>query len=1273
MKIRTQTQRGSAMITVIMLCAVMALLAGSMLRYSVSERRGNERNRLTLRAKNQAENVAVYAAEQLSTKLYRIGSAPKMKFLWAGSGSKRVYPPPDSVLNSLYTSASNVEVRAGIESASPYELVTDATDPNFGLQVSKARVPIIAKATATHGALGSITSYVEQDMEIALTPLFQFGMFYNMDLELYPSVAFTMAGPVHSNKRIMAKPDGAQEIAITFLKRVTCAQGLYADATFKAFTRGADGVLSAPKTSPTDTTTTGDVYFYHTNGTKGPSLKNSSKKWRDHKFTTATETTTTISNFRAFTLDNANYNGNVRSSAHGVTALELPGIGTYQEADNPATLDVDERNNGRQIIEPPNPPKWDGTSWVATTDGADEKQSKIAYKAGLYLVVNPDHSATPRSATLPDESTVWVRPNSYRAFLNYLDASDNRVCTEIVLPGQPSYGYNAGTDGTLGTQDDLMYRNYFPNRFTEQSVGGNGTGNQLLRIGQGGYCSAANYQLSAAGVLGATSLTVDTGTGSIMAGEAVTIGNNRYLVAEDYPGGVGTLKIASPGLIAAAADNTAVTLIPYGSRNYPATGTNHTVFKATGSWAQGTTAFEIRPAANPGVTLIPGSTITVGAFKYLVTAASTVAGNTTTSYMVYIAPPGLRTAAGINNGAAFTVDTTGVQLGTGLGFRVAGAHAAGATAVALDTGAGNVLCGDVLFIGGKRYVVSYTASPIVAGPQTVGIVPGLAAAVGDDTVAIVDPYQLSGYSRSTVWPAANTGTAFPVDNTAPYYPADAYFFDMRRANSNRGVVDYATPTDARTNALYNRFAVPYNPRAIAKIDFDMTRLRMMVNRVISAATTSTIYDVRAPTVAGVVWGNSIYNNASTTTRAAIGLGIWGGAAFNSFPAVANANTRIQSDPYNVYYAVDNPEGADLASVVDTPMDKLVPASAFYNDAVPDAWYDGVAVYVHSMDAEKRAQTAGVPNRIDSGVRLWNGRGPAVSLADATKTGFTFVTNDAVYIIGHFNADGNIDATDTDTGTGSPNYYGGYSAAYADGAEEMLCAVMGDGFTAISQPTWGDATNGQTGGWNDAFSATAHSGTPTGSWRTGASATSALNGNIDGVIVGTNFRAGLLPNQSYPAATVGTARGNKFAAGATEMSTALLMGIVPSNHDPRGLTDGYVPATFKNTGTPAKDGNGVNSGGANNFPRLLESWGSTVGLYIRGSIVALYESRVAMEPFTNSRCYGAPGRYWGLHYKFSQASHDVPLEPIVIGSNRVGFRELSAADYAAKKTTIEALP
>jgi hypothetical protein len=1266
--IRHRHRRGSALITVVALCAVMGLLAASMLRYTATERRGNERNRLALRAKNIAENVAIYASEQLTTKLYRIGSAPEMHFDWTGSGANRIYPPPDSVLTSAFSSPANVELRAGIEEASAYELVTDTTSPNYDLQVSTAKVPIIAKATVSHPALGTMTSYVQQDMELALAPLFQFGMFYNSDLELYPSVAFTLAGPVHSNKRIMAMHDGSSNINITFLKRVTSAEGFYADATIKAPTRGATGGLT------TVNYTVGQIYLYHTNGTQ-TSLKNSSSKWRDHKYTTSTETTTTIANFRTFATNT--YNGNLRTSAHGVTPLELPGIGSYKEENDPATPE-DDRSNGRQIIEPPNADVWvwdtatSTGSWVANTDDGDAIGSKIAYKAGLFIMVNPDDNATPRKGTLPDGTVAWVLPHSYRAWINYTDSSGDRQCDEVVLPGQPTYGYGPGADGTTGTADDVMYRNYLPNRYTELSVGGNVTGNQVLRIPQFGYGQSRSYLLNGAKAVGDTALSVDTGTGPILAGEVITIGSYRYLVASDHAGGAGTLTIAAPGLLAAAADDATITVNPYGSRNIPSPG--YKTYKSSGSYATGTTQIDLRlQSSGTGGVIYPGTAITIGSFKYLVTAAGTstgiTSGNyTTTSYTIGVAPLRASVASNVN----VTIDATPFDLGTGLGYRVNGSVSSGADTLTLDTGGGTILVGDTIFVDGARHLVTSTAATPPSSAPTIQIYPAADGdGIADNDPVIVDPFKLSGYSRSTVWPVANTGTAFPADSTAPYVAADAYFFDMRRANANSGVRGLSG-----TTATYDRFSQTYKARACAKIDFDMTRLKLMVERVMNAAVTASIYDVRAPNATGVTFTNSIFNASGTKVTAGLGIsdGAFAPANFDIFPTTTDADTRIRPDPFNLYYAPTNPEvsgvSGNLDEILDDPMDFLVPASALYDDSVPDAWYDGVAVYINSVDAEKRAQTSNVPDRIDSGVRIWNGRGPVVSLTAATKTGFTLVTNDALYTVGHFNADGTIDSSTTDTGSGSPNYYGGYSAQYPDSADEKLAALMADAFTPLSHPTWTSSSSGQVNGWNDALSAFPVSAANS-SWESTSSASGTLNGSFDGVYAAAAvIRPGLLPNSNY-SGSLGSTTNLKLGAVNTEISAATLMGVVPSNHDPRQLTDGYVPSTFSTWGTPARAGNGVNSGGANNFPRLLESW-SGDGLYIRGSIVALYESRVAMEPFTNSRCYQAPGRYWGLHYNFSQASHDVPLEPIVIGSTRVGFRELSKAEYDAKKTVIEAL-
>ncbi|MES2695630.1 MAG: hypothetical protein V4773_19290, partial [Verrucomicrobiota bacterium] len=164
-------RRGSAMIVVVFLAAMMAILTASALKYTLNESRNNERQRLILRARNMAENISVYSAEQLTIKLMRIRNTAARKFM---TGANQIYLPPDNVLTTAFSTPSNMEVRAGLTTSTGYTYVnpaTDPTNPNAGLHVSTATVPIIAKASMTHPQLGTVTAYCEHTMEIGLIPL----------------------------------------------------------------------------------------------------------------------------------------------------------------------------------------------------------------------------------------------------------------------------------------------------------------------------------------------------------------------------------------------------------------------------------------------------------------------------------------------------------------------------------------------------------------------------------------------------------------------------------------------------------------------------------------------------------------------------------------------------------------------------------------------------------------------------------------------------------------------------------------------------------------------------------------------------------------------------------------------------------------------------------------------------------------------------------------------------------------------------------------------
>ena len=947
--------KGSALLTVVIFSGVMFVLTGSLLKYTANERRSNERNRLLLRSRNMAENVAIYASEQLTTKLRRLRSPSKIAFV---KDANKIYLPPADVLTTENSQASDVEVLAGLTSSTGLKYIDPAVypnDPNKGLQVDTATVQIIAKSTMRNQAVGTVTTFVEQDLAVDLTPLFQFGVFYNMDMEYGPGPDMSIAGPVHTNGNLIARMQTGRSATLKFEDRVTSYGGFFANTAYKGSTWMAD---DSEDDGPGGT---GPLLFTKASG--GTVGIQSGSTWRDHFYTSTSGTSaskptaTNLAKFESFAT--STYGGNLRTSVHQVPKLELPAVGSYDETTNPT--------GGREIIEEPK-----------AGDSAELTLTKISRNAGLYIIVNPD--STVRTGKKPDGSNVTMLGRSYRCFLSYVDSTSNYRITEVVLPGQPSYGYdNNGTP--LDFTDDKMIKNNLPNRFTDKTAVGS---NQILWI----PASGAAY-------------------------------------------------------------------------NTPVSTTYATAGSLTG----------------------------------------------------YATSP--------NSGAA-----------------------------------------------------SYTNIP------------------------------------------------------------DAVFYDVRRATNNTG-------------HPWKRTTKTYIMRPIAKIDFDMTRFRMAVERSVMLRTRSTaIYFPGDPSVDRT---RSILNPSATTAQYNLGINYGTITDYSGFPVNTAGTALYWADPFRIYKA---PATGTEPEILNSPNATYgLSVADFVNTSANSPWSDGISIYIHSVDAEDHTNIAtGTPARIDSGVRLWNGRGPVISLDPSTypkRTGFTMATNDALYVVGHFNANGTINATSTDSSA-----YGGYSARYPDSSSEMLCAVMGDSFTVLSQPAFVKSGSEyyQTDGWSDSLSA--HRYFTGGSYTTNWATTNPSGSNtVDGI--NNSKKAASLPYfsdiGSHPGSGSSPTQSSKFDPVPTEISACILTGIVRTT-------------------------SGQTSGGVHNFPRLLEYWPANSGtkLAIRGSMVALFESQVGIEPWS-IRAYQGATRLWGLHQALRDANHDVPLEPIVIGAHRLRYLELTEAQYNALSATINALP
>lgn len=114
---------------------------------------------------------------------------------------------------------------------------------------------------------------------------------------------------------------------------------------------------------------------------------------------------------------------------------------------------------------------------------------------------------------------------------------------------------------------------------------------------------------------------------------------------------------------------------------------------------------------------------------------------------------------------------------------------------------------------------------------------------------------------------------------------------------------------------------------------------------------------------------------------------------------------------------------------------------------------------------------------------------------------------------------------------------------------------------------------------------------------------------------------------------------------TEISAALLTGLVPSG----------------------KNGSSTYSGGVENFPRFLEKWNGQFRL--RGSIVSLFESEIATEPWGSSGVYRAPNRDWGFNSNFAQGYYP-PGTPNTRTYRRIDFRDLAETEYTAEIATLK---
>jgi hypothetical protein len=220
MKIRRHSlaqERGSALAMVLVLSVVSLLILASIVGWSSTNATLSHRTTEYYRAVALAEAATEKVITHIAADYQKGGDAEVKRNV--ESYKTKI---PTEAENPMFKDYQFSDGKGGVgqthvEFLPPSEFrVLSAQYRGLHGYSSAFRVVSNARDTASRF---DITGAVRQDIEVATIPLFQFAIFYNLDLEINPSPPMAVTGPVHGNGNIYLQP----HTSLTFEGDVTAA------------------------------------------------------------------------------------------------------------------------------------------------------------------------------------------------------------------------------------------------------------------------------------------------------------------------------------------------------------------------------------------------------------------------------------------------------------------------------------------------------------------------------------------------------------------------------------------------------------------------------------------------------------------------------------------------------------------------------------------------------------------------------------------------------------------------------------------------------------------------------------------------------------------------------------------------------------------------------------------------------------------------------------------------------------------------------------------
>ena len=207
--------RGSALFLALILAVVMASVMAGIFGYLTHTTQIEKRSNVRLEATYAAEYALEKAFEDLRVLVGRDTAA--LPTIAQTTGQTNVTVAPTTLFTTAGGYTWNAYLTVPIENGIPV-----AAHSSYNSSQGAYQFLSVAELTRTVSLQAPVHVQIQREWKYVLTPLFQYAIFYNGDIELFPGASFVVNGRVHSNGKIYT----GTSASITFADYVSNVNGL---------------------------------------------------------------------------------------------------------------------------------------------------------------------------------------------------------------------------------------------------------------------------------------------------------------------------------------------------------------------------------------------------------------------------------------------------------------------------------------------------------------------------------------------------------------------------------------------------------------------------------------------------------------------------------------------------------------------------------------------------------------------------------------------------------------------------------------------------------------------------------------------------------------------------------------------------------------------------------------------------------------------------------------------------------------------------------------